>query len=59
MCRLAATATNQPAATSAAKAYFQDLNDMFVSAKQKNGPSVLAAYQKSLTDLTAFKALIK
>ena len=43
----------------AAKTYFDDLNDMFVGAKQKKQDVVLAAYEKSVKDLAAFKALTK
>ena len=57
--RVAASAKDPKAATDAAKVYTQDLNDMFQGAVKKNGGDVNAAYQKSLKDIAAFKALTK
>ena len=57
--RLAAVANDPKAATAAAKAYFNDINDMNEWAIKKNGATVLAAYEKSKTDLAAFQALLK
>ena len=53
--RLADTSANPKAATAAAKAYFVDLNDMTEWAIKKNGVVICEAYQKSLTDLAAFR----
>ena len=53
--RLADSSANPKAATAAAKAYFVDLNDMTEWAIKKNGVVICDAYQKSLTDLAAFK----
>ena len=57
--RLAASSSNPKAAEAAARTYFNDLNDMFVGARMKKGDVVTAAYDKSVADLTAFKALLK
>ena len=53
--RLADSSANPKAATAAAKAYFVDLNDMTEWAIKKNGVVICDAYQKSLTDLAAFR----
>merc|ERR1712146_714690 len=58
MLRLAATSKDKAAATQAAKTYFVDINDIFVSTKAKDQGKVDQIYQKSLTDLKAFKALL-
>ena len=58
MLRLAATAKDKDGATAAAKTYFSDINDIFVSTKAKDQGKVDQIYQKSLTDLKAFKALL-
>jgi hypothetical protein len=52
---LADSSANPKAATAAAKAYFVDLNDMTEWAIKKNGVVICDAYQKSLTDLAAFR----
>ena len=57
--RLAAASKDPKASTAAAKTYFDDLNDMFVGAKAKKQDVVTAAYEKSVKDLAAFKALTK
>ena len=55
MIRLAAGSANPKAAKAAAKEYFVDLNDMTEWAVKKNGPTIQAAYEKSLKDLIAFR----
>jgi hypothetical protein len=57
-CRLAAGSANPKAAAAAAKEYFVDLNDMTEWAVKKSGPTVTAAYEKSLKDLKAFRAAL-
>mmetsp|Transcript_21375 Transcript_21375/g.29409 ORF Transcript_21375/g.29409 Transcript_21375/m.29409 type:complete len:215 (-) Transcript_21375:144-788(-) len=58
MNRLAEASKSPKAASAAAKAYFDDLNDVFVFATKKNGPVVQASYEKSVKDLASFKALL-
>jgi hypothetical protein len=58
MLRLAKSSSDPEAATKLAKTYFVDLNDMTEWAIKKNGATVLAAYEKSLQDMTAFKAAV-
>lgn len=58
MLRLAATSKDKAAATQAAKTYFVDINDIFVSTKYKDQDKVDAVYKKSLDDLKAFKSLL-
>lgn len=53
--RLAAGSPTPKVAAAAAKAYFVDLNDMTEWAVKKNGPTITAAYEKSLADLIAFR----
>jgi hypothetical protein len=55
---LAAQSKNPTEATALAKAYFTDLNDIDVFSVMKKGDKVTAAYEKSVADLTAFKALL-
>lgn len=57
--RLAESSSDPAGATAAAKAYFQDLNDIAEFATKKNGDIVLASYSKSQADLAAFKAFLK
>ena len=58
MLRLADTSSNPKAATKAAKAYFSDINDIFVATKEKSATKCDAVYQKSLEDLKTFKSLL-
>ena len=51
-------AGNKPEAVKAAKTYFVDLNDMFEWAEKKDGSKINAAYDKSVADMKAFKALV-
>eukprot|EP00595_Chromulina_sp_UTEXLB2642_P000152 CAMPEP_0196761110 /NCGR_PEP_ID=MMETSP1095-20130614/227_1 /TAXON_ID=96789 ORGANISM="Chromulina nebulosa, Strain UTEXLB2642" /NCGR_SAMPLE_ID=MMETSP1095 /ASSEMBLY_ACC=CAM_ASM_000446 /LENGTH=185 /DNA_ID=CAMNT_0042110223 /DNA_START=127 /DNA_END=684 /DNA_ORIENTATION=+ len=57
--KLAEFSKDPTAATKAAKVYFDDLNDINEYGIKKDGAKVLAAYDKSLKDLAAFKALVK
>jgi hypothetical protein len=56
--RLASTGKSPKAAEKAARVYFDDLNDIFEQATAKSSAKILAAYEKSKTDLAAFKALL-
>ena len=58
MLRLAATSQDKKAATAAAKAYFVDINDIFVSSKFKDQSKVDEIYKKSVEDLKTFKSLL-
>ena len=58
MLRLAEASPQKEAANKAAKTYFSDLNDIFVGAQNKKVATVSSAYEKSLTDLAAFKSLL-
>ena len=58
MLRLADTSSNPKAAKKAAKAYFSDINDIFVATKEKSATKSDAVYQKSLEDLKTFKSLL-
>lgn len=57
--RLAESSKDSKSATAAAKAYFDDLNDINEWAIKKNAGKVLAAYDKSKTDAATFKSLLK
>jgi hypothetical protein len=59
MNRLAAASKDPASASAAAKTYFQDLEDIFVAATNKNGAVAQASYEKSVKDLAAYTALIK
>jgi len=56
MLRLAAASSDPKAAEKAARLYFEDLGDIFVATEQKNNAAVTKYYEKSVTDLAAFKA---
>ncbi|KAJ1409398.1 hypothetical protein B484DRAFT_456089 [Ochromonadaceae sp. CCMP2298] len=58
MVRLAEVSPAPKAAASAAQAYFCDLEDMFVFSGKKDGAKVMAAYEKSVGDLVAFRGLV-
>ena len=45
-------------AKKAAASYFVDLEDMFVTATKKDGAKVRAAYDKSVVDMGAYRALV-
>lgn len=59
MLRLASYSKNPKEASAAAKVYFDDLNDMDLWARQKQQNKLQAAYDKSLSDLSAYENLIK
>lgn len=56
--RLAAASKTPKEAAALVKVYVEDLNDMFEYATKKSGDKVLAAYEKSLKDLAAVKAVL-
>jgi hypothetical protein len=56
--RLGEAGKSPATAEAAAKTYFDDLNDMTVFSRMKKVDNVLAAYEKSKTDLAAFKATL-
>ena len=58
MLKVAENSKSPEKSTAAAKAYFSDINDIFEFASKKDGAAVNKAYEKSVTDLAAFQALI-
>jgi len=58
MLRLAKASKTPEKATAAAKEYFTNLNDMTEWSIKKNDVRVNAAYEKSKSDMAAFKALL-
>ena len=59
MLRLAAASKDPEAATKAAKAYFVDINDVVVNSIGHRADVVASAYENSVKNLAAYKALIK
>ena len=58
MLRLAETSKDPSKANSIAKAYFSDINDIDEWAAKHDASKISAAYEQSLKDITAFKALL-
>jgi hypothetical protein len=55
---LAEVSKTPDAAKKAADKYFRDLEEMFVFSTRKDGARVVAAYDKSVADLAAYRSLI-
>ena len=59
MLRLANDSSDPVKATNAAKVYFSDLNDMFVSAQKKDQDGVMQHFGESKADLATYIATLK
>jgi hypothetical protein len=55
---LAEVSKTPDVAKKAADKYFRDLEEMFVFSTRKDGARVVAAYERSLADLAAYRSVI-
>lgn len=49
---------DKPMAANVAKIFYRDIEQLTVSARQKNGPAALKAYNDAQTHLTKYLSLI-